>query len=149
VYVRRKVGRGHQSIAEGDDHVEFLRGDLKGAPETITLISEDDLTVRVWRILVDNDETRPLGVDTLRLDDLHGHADAIAKLMNLRIPERTAIRIDGVAATTGSTKTATVIALLNEGLAAWGELSRSKTPPSRPRRRRRGRAPRPRTGAAA
>jgi hypothetical protein len=73
----------------------------------------------------------------------------MTKLMNVSIPKHTAMRIDRVAADTGSTKTAAVIALLNEGLAVWAEVSRRLTPQSRPWRKRRGRPPRPRVGPAA
>lgn len=75
----------------------------------------------------------------LRLDDLRTEGQASAKLMNVKITETTASRIDRVVADTGWTKTAVVIALLNEGLEIWADVRRGWTPPSAPTRKRRGR----------
>lgn len=61
----------------------------------------------------------------LRLADLHQSAGP-SKLMNVKVPAHVADAIDGMVATLGCTKTAAVIALMNEGLdvfeARRGEL---------------------------
>ena len=82
-----------------------------------------------------------VGGSELRLADLYrarGVGVAV-KLVNVSIPEETTRGINRVAAETGATKTDTVIALLNEGLAVWSERLQSGQPlPPIPRRRRRG-----------
>jgi hypothetical protein len=72
---------------------------------------------------------------TLGLDDLRTMRTEPVKLMNVSVPADTARGIDRVAAEMGVTKTDAVAALLNEGLAAFGELS-AKWKPSLRRRRR-------------
>jgi hypothetical protein len=76
---------------------------------------------------------------TLRLSDLQTPSRTASKLMNVKIPDATAGGIDQIAVTLHCTKTAAVIALLNEGLDAFaarrGEFPRLPTT----KRRRRGR----------
>ena len=56
----------------------------------------------------------------LRLADLQEQsAGGPAKLMNVKVPVDVADAIDGMVATLGCTKTAVVIALMNEGLDAF------------------------------
>ena len=79
----------------------------------------------------------------LRLNDLSGQ-QAPSKLMNVMIPAGTADAIDGVVAELGCSKTAAVVALLNEGLDTFekrrGELTVHASAAKRPRR---GRPPTP------
>lgn len=51
----------------------------------------------------------------LRLKDLQGDKSP-SKLMNVKVPDTVSRAIEKVAKETGSSKTATVVALLNEGL---------------------------------
>jgi hypothetical protein len=81
----------------------------------------------------------------LRLKDLKGDK-AASKLMNVKVPDSVSRAIEKVAKATGSSKTATVVALLNEGL----DVLMESTPearnrrPARRRRPRRGRPPKKR-----
>lgn len=78
----------------------------------------------------------------LRLKDLRG-TKTRSKLMNVKVPDAVSDAIDDVSRQLGSSKTATVVALLNEGL----DVLRKTTPEARrkraPRRKkpRRGRPP--------
>ena len=77
---------------------------------------------------------------TLHLSDLQTPI-GVSKLMNVKIPDTTAAGVDQIAAELHCTKTAAVIALLNEGLdafaARWDEFPRVPTT----KRRRPGRPP--------
>lgn len=77
----------------------------------------------------------------LRLADLHQSAGGPAKLMNVKVPVDVAVGIERVAGELGCTKTAAVIALMNEGLDAFDARRDEFTAPARPRRTRRGRPP--------
>jgi hypothetical protein len=78
---------------------------------------------------------------TLHLSDLQRPMDGASKLMNVKIPDATAAGVDQIAAELHCTKTAAVIALLNEGLDAFA-ARRGEFPPSpTTKRRRRGRPP--------
>lgn len=77
----------------------------------------------------------------LRLTDLE-RKKVPSKLMNVKIPDTVSEGIERVAAELGCSKTAVVIALLNEGL----DVAAATLPPRPPRstpRRRRGRPPLP------
>ncbi len=66
----------------------------------------------------------------LRLSDL-SRGPIPSKLMNVQIPTHVSDAIDKVARDLGCSKTAAVVALLNEGLdAAQDRLSVNHTPPS-------------------
>lgn len=73
----------------------------------------------------------------IRLSDLERGAGERGpwKLMNVKVPDTVARRIDEAAAALGCAKTAIVIALINEGLDAFAE--RRQEFPSAPVRRRR------------
>jgi len=72
----------------------------------------------------------------IRLSDLRQAAPHIPwKLMNVKVPDTVLERIDAVAAALDCAKSAAVIALLNEGLDAFG--TRRKEFPAAPTRRRR------------
>jgi hypothetical protein len=70
---------------------------------------------------------------SLRLDDLvtrgqQGREES--KLMNVKVPEKVLVRLAGVAAKLGTSKTEVVVAILNEGLdTAERELRGWKAPP--------------------
>jgi len=78
----------------------------------------------------------------LRLSDLE-RKKVPSKLMNVKVPDNVSEGIDRVAEELGCSKTAVVIALLNEGL----DASRAVVPPrsarTTPRPPRRGRPPLP------
>jgi hypothetical protein len=75
----------------------------------------------------------------LRLTDLETRTkNAPEKLMNAFIPQPTMDAIDAIAAALGCTKAMAVVALLNEGLAAF-DSRRSEFPAPKITRRRRGR----------
>lgn len=79
----------------------------------------------------------------LRLEDLSGH-QVPSKLMNVMIPAATADAIDELVTELGCSKTAAVVALLNEGLATFDTRRHEfAVHASAPKRRRRGRPPRP------
>lgn len=85
---------------------------------------------------------RGRALSQLRLGDLSGHRDEKAKLVNVYVSADTLHAIHQIAKATASTKTDTVIALLNEGLAAWAEKSKAWELPQRGgKRKRRGRPP--------
>jgi hypothetical protein len=75
----------------------------------------------------------------LRLEDLSGH-QVPSKLMNVMIPAGTADAIDALVDELGCSKTAAVVALLNEGLEAFDkrrdELTARTSASKRPRRGR-------------
>ena len=73
----------------------------------------------------------------LRLSDLR-NTKSPSKLMNVQVPDNVSEAIAKVARQMGSSKTATVIALLNEGL----DVLRETTPAARTVRRRKRRPPR-------
>ncbi len=78
----------------------------------------------------------------LRLKDLGGHK-APSKLMNVKVPDSVSSAIDRISRELGSSKTATVVALLNEGLDVLVQTTpsaRSRKPIQR-RTPRRGRPP--------
>ncbi len=78
----------------------------------------------------------------LRLKDLQGEKSP-SKLMNVKVPDTVSRAIEKVAKQMGSSKTATVVALLNEGLDVLFETTpeaHTRRPPKR-RRPRRGRPP--------
>jgi hypothetical protein len=78
----------------------------------------------------------------LRLKDLKS-TKSPSKLMNVKVPDTVSRAIEKVARETGSSKTATVVALLNEGLDVLLDTTpeaRGRKPPRR-RPRRRGRPP--------
>ena len=78
----------------------------------------------------------------LRLKDLQGEKSP-SKLMNVKVPDTVSRAIEKVAKQMGSSKTATVVALLNEGLDVLFETTpeaHAKRPVKR-RRPRRGRPP--------
>lgn len=75
----------------------------------------------------------------LRLSDLEGGTSAPSKLMNVKIPASVAEAIDQVAAELGCSKTAVVIALMNEGLDEFGERRGEFPAEPSARRVRRGR----------
>jgi hypothetical protein len=78
----------------------------------------------------------------LRLADLE-RKKVPSKLMNVKVPDNVSDGIDRVAEELGCSKTAVVIALLNEGLdVARGQLP-NKPPRNAPRPPRRGRPPLP------
>ena len=75
----------------------------------------------------------------LRLADLQSGTERVpTKLVNVQIPARLSKGIDHVANQLGCTKTAAVVALLNEGLDAFSER-RGEFPASPKTRPRRGR----------
>ena len=74
----------------------------------------------------------------LRLSDLNSRKGMQTKLMNVQIPETLSTAIDELSEQLGCTKTAAIIALLNEGLDAVGER-RGEFPPLATKRVRRGR----------
>lgn len=76
----------------------------------------------------------------LRLGDLNIGA-APSKLMNVKVPGHVADALDLVVSEMGCTKTALVIALLNEGLDAFEERRDEFPTTSRGTRVRRGRPP--------
>lgn len=79
----------------------------------------------------------------LRLEDLSGH-QVPSKLMNVMIPAGTADAIDELVDQLGCSKTAAVVALLNEGLEAFDKRRRELTAhASATKRPRRGRPPTP------
>ena len=79
----------------------------------------------------------------LRLDDLSGH-QVPSKLMNVMIPSGTAEAIDKLVEQLGCSKTAAVVALLNEGLALFEKRRDELTAKaSTGKRARRGRPPTP------
>jgi hypothetical protein len=75
---------------------------------------------------------------TLRLADLETAEPADTKLMNAQVPDSVDEAIERVAADLGCSKTAVVVALLNEGLAVFSER-RGEFPAPKTRRPRRGR----------
>ena len=79
----------------------------------------------------------------LRLDDLSGQRGP-SKLMNVMIPTGTADAIDELVEQLGCSKTAAVVALLNEGLAIFEKRRDELTANAATRKRpRRGRPPTP------
>ncbi len=78
----------------------------------------------------------------LRLKDLNS-GKGPSKLMNVKVPDTLHSAIDKVSAELGSSKTATVVALLNEGLDVLLETTPEarKRRPARRRKPRRGRPP--------
>jgi len=78
----------------------------------------------------------------LRLKDLRGTKTA-SKLMNVKVPDTVSDAIDRVSRELGSSKTSTVVALLNEGLDVLMETTPSarRRTPTRRRTPRRGRPP--------
>ncbi len=78
----------------------------------------------------------------LRLKDLQGEKSP-SKLMNVKVPDTVSRAIEKVAKETGSSKTATVIALLNEGLDVLvrSEPEAKGRRPTAQRKPRRGRPP--------
>lgn len=81
----------------------------------------------------------------LRLSDL-AKQKAPSKLMNVKVPVNVSNAIDRISRQLGSSKTATVIALLNEGLDALREsdprVATSAARTRKPGAKRRGRPPR-------
>ncbi len=78
----------------------------------------------------------------LRLKDLQGEKSP-SKLMNVKVPDTVSRAIEKVAKETGSSKTATVVALLNEGLDVLVRSTpeaKGRRPPVK-RKPRRGRPP--------
>jgi hypothetical protein len=79
----------------------------------------------------------------LRLADLESGIERVpTKLMNVKLPNSLWDAIDDVAEELGCTKTAAVVALLNEGLDAFGER-RHEFPSFAAKRPRRGRPAKP------
>ena len=78
----------------------------------------------------------------LRLKDLHAETSP-SKLMNVKVPDSVHSAIDRVSSELGSSKTATVVALLNEGLDVLMETTpEARTYRTQRRRKaRRGRPP--------
>ena len=74
----------------------------------------------------------------LRLSDLAERQVAPTKLMNVKIPDSVSAGIDEVADELSCSKTAAVVALLNEGLSAFARRDQQSQPQSRgePKRRR-------------
>ncbi len=73
----------------------------------------------------------------LRLKDLQS-TKSPSKLMNVKVPDTVSRAIDKVSRATGSSKTATVVALLNEGL----DVLLATTPEARTHRPAKRKAPR-------
>jgi len=78
----------------------------------------------------------------LRLSDLE-RKKVPSKLMNVKVPDNVSDGIDRVAEELGCSKTAVVIALLNEGLDASRSVVPPRTARTTPRPPRRGRPPLP------
>lgn len=75
----------------------------------------------------------------LRLSDLAERRVAPTKLMNVKIPDSVSTGIDQVADELSCSKTAAVVALLNEGLSAFARRGQPSVPQrsAEPKRRRR------------
>jgi len=69
-------------------------------------------------------QARTTGRQHLRLGDLMRREAAPSRIMNVKIPAPTLDAIEGLAKSTGASKTEVVIALLNEGLAAMRQMKR-------------------------
>ena len=78
----------------------------------------------------------------LRLSDLE-RKKVPSKLMNVKVPDNVSDGIDRVAEELGCSKTAVVIALLNEGLDVARDKVPARTGQKTPRPPRRGRPPLP------
>lgn len=78
----------------------------------------------------------------LRLSDLE-RKKVPSKLMNVKVPDNVSDGIDRVAEELGCSKTAVVIALLNEGLDVARDQVPARTGQKLPRAPRRGRPPLP------
>jgi hypothetical protein len=85
----------------------------------------------------------------LRLSDLAEREIAPTKLMNVKIPDSVSNGIDKVADELSCSKTAAVVALLNEGLSAFASRSEHLHSSAGRKRMRRGRRPKAVRGRSA